>query len=157
MNKLSPVVKDRLILLGWITSLLLAASLAWSLSFNYRAAALMRSVNRALEAAGDARAVSARLPGRAANRETAGRAPMGVWYGLEGSDALFYVFVIMNEGILVPCGVEIGRDGKAGDIVPLGGHARQIIGRIPRGVINVYLGRVESAAAAYVSAIRSGE
>ena len=141
MNKLSPIVKDRLILLGWIAGLLLAASLAWSLSFSYRSHSLMRSVIKALEAAGDTRIIEGPLPGRFTRRS-----PMGFWYKLYESDSLFFVFVIMNEGILVPCGVEINKDGKAVDIVPLGSHARQVIDRIPQGVIQVYIRRVESAA-----------
>jgi hypothetical protein len=141
MKKLPPVVKDRLILLGWIAGLLIAASLAWSLTFNYRAASLMRSVNRALEAAGDERLIYLPLSGRFVRK-----APMGLWYRLYESDSLFFVFVIMREGILVPCGVEVNKDGKAVDIVPLGSHARQVIGRIPQGVIQVYIQRIESAA-----------
>jgi hypothetical protein len=140
MNKLSPTVKDRLILAGWFAGLLLAASLAWSLSFPYRANSLMRSVNKALETAGDTRMLVSSLPGRYTRP-----APMGFWYRVYESDSLFFVFVIMNEGILVPCGVEIGKDGKVVNIVPLGSHARQIIGRIPGGVIQVYLRRIESA------------
>jgi len=141
MNKLSPTVKDRLILLGWFAGLLVAASLAWSLSFPYRSNSLMRSVNKTLETAGDTRVIEGPLPGRLTKPS-----PMGFWYRLYESDSAFFVFVIMNEGILVPCGVEIGKDGKAVDIVPLGSHARQLIGRIPRGVIQVYLRRIESAA-----------
>jgi len=141
MNKLSPTVRDRLILLGWFAGLLLAASFAWSLSFPYRANSLMRSVNKALEAAGDERIIFSPLP-----RGFTKSSPMGFWYRLYQSDSVFFVFVIMNEGILVPCGVEINKDGKAVDIVPLGSHARQLINRIPQGVIQVYLRRVESAA-----------
>ena len=154
MNKLSPAVKDRLILMGWIAGLLLAASLLWSLSFNYRSAFLMRSVNKALEAAGDTRAVVSHVP-----RRFTKSSPMGFWYRLYDSDSLFFVFVIMNEGILVPCGVEINAEGKAVDIVPLGSHARQVIDRIPQGVIQIYLHRVESVASAggAVSAVRRGE
>jgi len=142
MNNLSPTVKDRLILTGWFAGLLIAASLAWSLSFPYRAHFLMRSVNIALDAAGDSRLLVSPAPGRFTKP-----APMGSLYRLFNSDSLFFVFVIMNEGVLVPCGVEINKDGKAVDIVPLGSHARQIIGRIPQGVIQVYLRRIESAVA----------
>jgi hypothetical protein len=141
MNKLSPAVKDRLILLGWIAGLLLSVSLIWSLSFPYRSACLMRAVSWALESAGDARLIISPLPNQFARP-----APMGFWYRLYESDSLFFVFVIMNEGILVPCGVEINKYGKAADIVPLGSHARQVLGRIPQGVIQVYLHRIESAA-----------
>ena len=139
MNKLPPVVKDRLIFLGWVAGLLLAASLLWSLSFPYRAASLMRSANKALEAAGDQRRIASHLP-----RRFARPALMGHWFRLEESDSLFFIFVIMHEGILVPCGAEISEDGKALGIVPLGGHARQLIGRIPQGVIQVYIRRIES-------------
>jgi len=140
MNKLSPTVKDRLILIGWFVGLLLSASLVWSLSFSYRTRFLMRSVNIALDAAGDSRLLVSHLPGRFSKP-----VPMGSLYRLFNSDSLFFVFVVMNEGILVPCGVEINKDGKAVDIVPLGSHARQVIGRIPQGVIQVYLRRIESA------------
>jgi hypothetical protein len=143
MNKLSPILKDRLILLGWIAGLLLTASLTWSLTFPYRADSLMRSVNRALGAAGDTREVFSPLP-----RGFTKPAPMGFWYRLNGSDSLFFVFVIMNEGVLVPCGVEINKEGKAVDVVPLGNYARQVIGRIPRGVIQVYIRRVEAVMSA---------
>jgi len=154
MNKLSPTVKDRLILIGWFVGLLLSASLVWSLSFNYRARFLMRSVNIALYAAGDSRKLVSHLPGRftkpavaeaSAVPAYAGPMPMGLLYSLNESDSLFYIFAFMNEGILVPCGVEINKDGKAVDIVPLGSHARQVIGRVPQGVIQVYLRRIESA------------
>jgi len=144
-------VKDRLILIGWFAGLLLAASLAWSLSFPYRAHSLMKSVNNALKAAGDTRLLASSLPGRYARP-----APMGFWYKLYQSDSLFFVFVIMNEGILVPCGIEINKDGKAVGLVPLGSHARQLIGRIPQGVIQVYLRRIESAASAG-SAVSAGK
>jgi hypothetical protein len=141
MIKLSPTVKDRLILLGWIAGLLLSASLAWSLSFPYRSASMIRAVNMALGAAEDTRVISSHLPGRLTRP-----APIGFLFRLYNSDSFFFVFVIMNEGSLVPCGVEINKDGQTSGIVPLGSYARQVIGRIPGGVIQVYLRRIESAA-----------
>jgi hypothetical protein len=50
----------------------------------------------------------------------------------------------MREGVLVPCGVEITEDGIVNEIIPLGSHARQVIGRIPQGVIQVYIHRIKS-------------
>jgi hypothetical protein len=102
---------------------------------------MMQSINKSLEAAGDARIIYSSLTGRFTRSS-----PMGVWYRLYETDSLFFVFVIMNEGILVPCGVEINKKGEASGIVPLGSYARQVIGRIPKGVIQVYLRRIESAA-----------
>jgi hypothetical protein len=75
---------------------------------------------------------------------------MGFWYRIHESESLFFVFVVMRDGILVPCGAEVNKDGKAVDIVPIGSHARQVIKRIPQGVVKVYIDRIETAASAVV-------
>jgi hypothetical protein len=143
MYNLPPAFKDKLIFLGWIAGLVLVISLIWSFSFPYRATRLMRSANRALAAIEDKRQISAILP-----RQHARPALLGCWYSLKESDSIFYIFVIMREGVFVPCGVEINKDGKAVDIVPLGGHARQVFIRIPQGLVQVYIQRIESIVSA---------
>jgi len=78
---------------------------------------------------------------------------LGCWYRVHQSDSLFYVFTLMQGGILVPCGAEIAQNGKVIEIIPLGSHARQIMGRIPQGLIQVYIRRIESAAATVFAGI----
>ena len=134
-------LKDRAILLGWVAGLILAAALLWSLTFHSRAFRLMRSTNQSFIETKDSRRLLSPV-----SRPFNGHFPLGCWYTLSGSDSLFFVFTVMKDGILVPYGAEISNDGKVTDIVPLGNHARQIVDRIPEGMVHVYLRRIESAA-----------
>jgi hypothetical protein len=135
------VWKDRLIFFGWIAGLIVAASLLWSLTFSFRANLLLRSVNKVLISMDDQRQVIATLP-----RQFPG--PLGCWFRMAESDAPFFVFAIMKDGILVICGAEIDGEGKVKEIIPLGRHARKVIDRIPQGQIQVYTRRIEAAFAA---------
>ena len=144
MSDFASVMKDRAIFFGWIVGLTLAALLLWSLTFSFRANLLMRSANRALAEAQDTRRLSSPLP------YVPGQFSIGGWYAIEESDSLFFVFAIFRDGILVPCGAEISPEGRVTEIVPLGNHARQVWYRIPQGVINVHLRRIEAAAAQIV-------
>jgi hypothetical protein len=143
MIKIAPaLLKDRAIFLGWIAGLILAVSLLWTLSFSLRAEFLMQSANRILAATDDGRRLSAPL-----SRPFAGPVPLGCWYYLAETGSLFYVFVIMRNGILIPLGAEISEQGKVVDITPLGSHAFRVMDRIPRGLIQVYIRRIEFAVA----------
>jgi len=142
MNHITSALKDRLLLLGWIIGLTLAAVLLWSLTSQFRSACLMRSANRVLAAQDDPRSLSAPM-----QHPFASPVPMGCWYTIEDSPSLFFVFAILRDGILVPCGAEISEKGEVTDLIPLGSHARKVIGRIPQGQVQVYLRRIESAAA----------
>ena len=142
MNEVVPVLKDRAILFGWIAGLVLAGSLLWSLTFTYRSVCLMRMVNKNLVLMNDERVLSAPI-----RQPYTGKFPLGCWYTLTDSDSVFFVFVIMREGILIPCGAEITKDGKMRELAPLGLHARQMMLRLPDGLIQVYARRIETAAA----------
>ena len=146
-GKLAPALKDKGILVGWIAGLVLIASLVWSLSFPFRAMRLMHSTNRVLALMGDARVLSAPLP-----RQPAGAVPLGCWYILDESSGveagpLFFVFVIMRNGILVPFGAQIGAEGIVTEIIPLASHARKVMDRIPQGLFQLYTRRIESVVA----------
>ena len=135
-----PAVKDRLILAGWIAGLTIIITLLWSLTFHFRSMCLMKSVNKVLIAMEDDRHLVSPLP-----RAPAERVPLGCWYSLLQSDSLFFVFGIMRDGILIPCGVEVTEDGKVSDIIPLGRHAHKAVSHLPKGISDVYVQRIESA------------
>jgi hypothetical protein len=153
MNGLTQAVKDRALFLGWVAGLVLIAALLWSISFPFRSLCLMNSTNKSLVAMNDERRLSAPLLHPAG----AGTDPLGCWYHLSGSDSLFFVFTIMREGILVPCGAEIAENGKLVDIIPLGSHARQVMNQIPPGLVQVYVRRIESAAATAATVAGKGK
>jgi hypothetical protein len=146
MNDFVPALKDRAILLGWVAGLVLISLVLWSVSYPFRAVSLMRSTNRVLISMDDERRLAFPVA-----RPPAGIAPLGCWYRVLNSNSNFYVFAIMRDGILVPCGAEVTERGEV-HIVPLGSHARQIMGRIPQSVIQVYVHRIESAAASLAAA-----
>ena len=152
MTNLTVVLKDRAILLGWIAGLILIASLLWSLSFPFRAFCLMRSTNKVFIVMNDSRRLAAPL-----SQPSGGPVSLGCWYRLTGSGSLFYVFTLVQGGILVPCGAEISEDGKVTEIIPLGSHARQIMSRIPPGLIQLYIRRIEAAAPSAVAASQGGK
>jgi len=147
MKDMTSALKDKVVFTSWIAALALISSLLWSLSFPLRADCLMRATNKVLISMDDHRHLGAPVL-----RSPAGPAPLGCWYRLYESGSLFYVFAIMREGILVPCGAEISEQGKIVEIIPLGNHARQVIDQIPQGLIQVYVRRIESAAAAIIAA-----
>ncbi|MCL2044386.1 MAG: hypothetical protein FWG89_09625 [Treponema sp.] len=141
MTITAPVLKDRAVLCGWIAGVTVFAILLWSLTFNFRAAHLMRSTNRVLAAMEDGRVLSAPL-----SRPAAGHISLGGWYHLAGTNAFFAVFTIMHNGILVTCGAEISAEGKVVEVIPLGNLARSVMDRIPQGLIQVYVRRIETSA-----------
>jgi len=147
MKDMPSALKDRAVFAGWIAALILIAALLWSFSFPFRADCLMRAANKVLISMEDHRHLAAPVL-----RPPAGPAPLGCWYRLYESNSLFFVFAIMREGILVPCGAEISDEGKIVEIIPLGNHARQVMNQIPQGLIQVYVRRIESAAAAIIAA-----
>jgi hypothetical protein len=142
MSKLVPELKDRAIFLGWLAGLVLAGALIWSFSFSFRANCLLRSVNRALIAAADQRRLLAPL-----ERPAAKPAPLGIWYSLVSSDSRMFVFAIIRDGILLPCGAEVSPAGTVVDIIPLGVHAGRAMGRLPPGILRMYTRRIETVAA----------
>jgi len=145
LNSLIPALKDRAVLAAWIVGLVLVASVIWSLTFSFRLNVLMHATNRALAAAEDTRRLSGPCPVLFRTRDI-----LGGWYTIAGSDSRFFVFAVMRDGILVPHGAEISAEGQIVEMVPLGSHARQVVDRIPRGMIDVYARRIESVFASAI-------
>jgi hypothetical protein len=137
-------LKDKAVFLGWIAALVVLSGLVWTLTQPLRARSLLRTVNRVLEYQEDGRRLSAPLamPGI-----HGGTDPLGLWYSLEKSDKKFFVFAIMRDGILVPCGAQVSAAGAVEEIIPLGLHAGQVLSRMPGGIIRTYTRRIENAAA----------
>ncbi|MDR1251559.1 MAG: hypothetical protein LBK62_05270 [Treponema sp.] len=135
-------LKGRAIFLAWIAGILLAGLLLWSLTQSLQARNLLRAVNKVLISLEDSRRLSAPLGRRAVTTN-----PMGIWYSMLGSSASMFVFPIMWDGILIPCGALVSSEGKVEELLPLTGHARQVLDQLPQGLVQLYVRRVEAAAA----------
>ena len=132
--------KDKAVFASCIFFVIIIFTLIWKFSSSFRTELLMRSVNNTLYAMNDNRHLyaSAEMPNKT-------NVPIGYCYAISGSESLFYVFSIMWEGILVPCGAEISEEGEVSNLTPIGNHARQIFKYIPEEQIMVYTRRFESA------------
>jgi hypothetical protein len=134
-------LKDRAVLAGWIGGLLLAGLLLWTVTVSLRGRFLMRAVNRILEEED----VSYRLASAMTGGKWMSKSPMGSWYTLTEGEDLFFVFTLFREGITIPCGALVNPAGKVEELIPLSGHGAETMDRIPRGVIEVYIRRIEAS------------
>ena len=135
-------VKDRSLLLAWIAGFMIIGSLVWLLSRPLLTSYLMRSVNQSMAANGIAMHLST-----AKSVPPPKQAPMGLWYSVDNSQNLFFVFTIFQDGILSVCGAGLTPENTVTEIIPLSAHARQVFSQISPGVIKLYKSRIENAAA----------
>jgi hypothetical protein len=139
---IAPELRDRAILCGWIAGLILLGILIWGLTQGLQANYLMRAVNRVFIDREDSRRIDIIRDKRPITVN-----PMGVWYSVIDSSVDMFVFAIIQDGILIPCGALVSPEGKVTELLPLGGHAAQALDRLPPSVVGMYIRRVETAAA----------
>lgn len=138
--------KDKAVRAGWIAGLFLAGSLLWLLSAGPRENALKRQVNAVLLSRGEDFKLAAPL------RRRRGGIPLGVEFALEepgvpetGNPARrsFLVFPLVSGGAVLSCGALSDSQGRVERLIPLGAHGEQAFERVPRGVLDVYIRRIE--------------
>jgi len=134
-------LKDKAILLGWITGLLIFISLLWILTQPLQAHYILRTVNSSLIAANDSRRV---ISYSGYNGRKAGL--LGYWYLMHNSADQMFVFAIFKDGILVPLGAVTSTDGKVKEIIPLSEHAVQVMDNLPQSILQMYAARIEAEA-----------
>jgi len=152
-NPRIPQLKDTMILIGWIASLLIIAGTSWILTQPLRDRFLVRAVNRVLEQSGDARAL-----GELTSSGTSGSFIIGSWYTMmlarqmgaagtkdfsDGTKA--FVFSFIGEGTFFPCVAVVLPNGKVGEFIPLSSHGERIIKKISPGILRLYARRIEGA------------
>jgi hypothetical protein len=135
-------LKDRSLFIGWIAGLVILGVLVWTLSRSFLTNDLMRSVNRSMEADGNAMRVSVTksLP-------PFKHAPLGIWYSIRGSNDLLFVFTVFQNGVLSVYGARLTPEYRISEIIPVSAHSRQTFTRLSPGIIEIFTRRIESAAA----------
>jgi hypothetical protein len=148
LTALSPKVKalavkfkDPALFVGWIAGLIVIGALTWVLLRPQLSFDLMRTINRTFIASGESRRLAGLL-----SRPPARSAPLGVWYTLYGSDDLFYVFTIMQDGLMIPCGARVTPEGRVVEVIPVSRHARRVFDRLSGEIIRIYTRRIENVA-----------
>jgi hypothetical protein len=131
-------LKDHFIFSGWIAGLVVAFALVWILCRPLLSAYLMASANQSLQGKMPRLSAPAQLA-------TDKAMPLGMWYSLENSKDMVFIFTIIQEGILIPCGARISSDGKVAELFPVGRHAQAVWDAIPANVAGMYARRIENA------------
>jgi len=134
------MIRDRLILAGWIAGLLAVITLLWALTRPLQARCLMESANRALAVSGDSRLLTAE-----AARPAGKSSLLGYWYSIFNSTQRMFVFAAFQDGILVPCGAVVSDNEEVTEIIPLSAHAAQVFENMPQSVLGIYARRIEAS------------
>jgi len=143
-------IKNKAIIFGWVIGLLFFLSLLWILSQPLQKHYLLRAINSVLIANGDPRRIT---DYKGASDGKTGL--FGYWYLLfntsntsyDSKDKMF-VFAAFQDGILVPLGAVVSANGSVVDVIPLSAHAIQTADKLPMSVLQIYITKIEAAAAA---------
>lgn len=133
-------LKDKTILLGWITGLLLLVSILWILTTPLQSQNLLRAVNGIFINNDDSRRVSAYIPHKSGKADL-----FGYWYAMYDSTDKMFVFGIFQDGMLVPLGAVVSADGYVKEVLPLSAHAAQVFDNLPKSILQMYINRVENS------------
>jgi len=136
-------VKDKAILTCWIAGLLILVSIIWIFTQNIQAFYLLRTVNNVLINNNDTRRVYTFIPGKAAKEGL-----LGYWYTMNNPANEMFVFTVFQNGILVPLGAVVSSYGDVEEIIPLSAHAEQIFDDLPKGLLQMYIDKIEITASA---------
>lgn len=135
-------LKDKALFFGWIGGLVLIGAVAWTLSRPVLFLYLGRSVNQTMVSSGESLRLSAEQP-----LPPVKQSPLGVWYSIENSNDLFFVFPVFQDGILCLCGARLSPENTVSEIIPVSAHASQVFNRLPPGILKIYVRRIENSAA----------
>jgi hypothetical protein len=138
-------LKDRAILAGWIGGLVLIGLLLWAVTVSLRGRLLMRTVNRILEEENIPYRLAAAMTGGKRGPGSRAKSPMGNRYTLVEGEGSFFVFTLFVEGITIPFGALVSPAGQVEELIPLSSHGAKTMDRIPQGVIDVHIRRIEAA------------
>jgi hypothetical protein len=145
---ISKNVKGAGIFLGWLAGLFLIAGLAWFLSYPVRTGMVIRNINTFLRNTRESRQLEAPLADKSVSRLKAAKASqLGTWYSLQSGEGRAVVFSIMDGGILAPFVLFVSPQGEMGSPIPLGTHSARVLERLPRGILQTYIKRLEAGEA----------
>jgi hypothetical protein len=137
MNDMSDV-KNVAVCAAWIAGLVLAGWLLFFFSAGLRDRAMMNRVNHILSARGESLSLSGPV------EHHSQRLPLGAFFSpVGGEDRLFLVFPLISGGVSLSCGALINAEGRVERIIPLGTHSEQAFERLPQGILDLYIRRIE--------------
>jgi hypothetical protein len=128
--------------LAWFAVSLIVVGVLAFLSSPMKNALAIGTINDALESSGEKR----RLSGPASEWGSAGRASLaGTRFTLEKGQGGAIVFTLTGGGASVNCVALIREDGGVDKILPLGPGAPATLDRLPDGLVQSYIARIEKS------------
>jgi hypothetical protein len=136
-------LKNTALCAAWIGGLLLTGWLLWFFTESPRNLVLSYRINGILAERGETFILSG-IPVK--NRR---RLPLGTEFTLAAGNedpagGSFLVFPLISDGIFLNCGALIDPQGRVERLIPLGIHAEQAFERVPAGILNAYIRRIET-------------
>ena len=131
-------IKDKLILLGWITAILLLISVIFIFSNNFQKRQLIRTVNSVFYYRDDSRRISEYTA-----KITFKSGIMGYWFSINNSTDKIFIFTFFQDGILLPLAAVVSQDGNVKEIIPMSEHALSVFENIPDSILQVYISKIE--------------
>jgi hypothetical protein len=138
-------LKDKAILLGWITGLLLLISLLWIITQPVQSYYLMRTVNNVFINNNDTRRLSASVHAPFSQQRSEKASLLGYWYSMHNTTDYMFVFAVFQDGIMVPLGAVVSPNGRVNEVIPLSAHAVYVFDRLPQSILQMYVTRIETA------------
>jgi hypothetical protein len=135
--------KDTIIILAWIASILLIASICWFSTQSLRYRLTLKAVNQVLIQSGDSRRLI-----ELSSHERKGSLLTGTWFTMLDETPVrkrVLVFSFIGEGTFFPCAAVMTQDGRVGEFVPLNSHGEKVLRRISPGILKIYARRIEGA------------
>jgi len=130
--------KDKMVLFGWITGILILISIIWISTQTIQTKYLIQSVNKMFVNINDSRRVTEYIP-----KKFSKIGLMGYWFSMSNTSSQMFVFTVFMDGILVPLGAFVSVNGNVEDIMPLSSHAVQVFESIPQSILQIYIERIE--------------
>jgi len=137
------ILKDTMILFGWIASILIIAGICWFFTQPLRNRLLIRAVNVVLAQSGDSRRLI-----EPSSPERRGSLLTGSWFTMldktaEGKKVIVFSFI--GDGTFFPCAAVISPNGGVEEFIPLNSHGEKVLRRISPGILKIYARRIERA------------
>jgi hypothetical protein len=150
-------LKSGAIWAAWIIVLVLAGWLLWFFTAPLRDAGLLRRINRILavrnesflltQASGTRNGrLSGHLPGRLPLGSVFALEYVNTGVGMPAGERDFLVFPLLSGGTSISCGFLVNSGGRVERVIPLGIHSEQAFERLPQGVLDAYIRRIEEGA-----------
>jgi hypothetical protein len=137
-------LKEPGIFAGWLGGILLLGGILWLSTQGIRLETTARSVNRALQEAGDPRRIGAPSPFRSLPDQ-------GGRYTLLNQSGRAVVFSVMSGGAAIPFVAMISPEGVVEDLIPLAGNRNRTLERLSPGILQPYIRRIEAMEALITS------